>query len=311
MMKAQVIQQPILHPIPALLQSQDNMEPSSHQHFNLPLQAYWQRMLGDLVTCKYLHTSLQNPLAELHSNVELHRLSTQNTSAWLLGESTLIGGLTNYWAIANIYRSDTNSHFETLNINDHLAANLLRFQLNDDSHWSDFPALLVHQWAQRGKPMEVPGGQDLMHELQSLNKFPDVWSNLHLPHVWYRQQNTITGLSIDPSLTAPFLQTITDQMCPVRIAVGNRGAIQYQDDIFFDYRQTHEKLTLRSEQVEFSLHLNDVQSAHVFMPNLQVDLIQIRLYDADYHCVCAFALSPKASPSDRELWSVMTSALAK
>lgn len=308
-MKNQAVQQRILQPVPALLQSQSTEAIATRNHLNLPLQANWQRMLGDLVECKHLQTIVGNPLAKLHSRTDLQRLETPNNSVWLLGENTLIGGLTDYWSIANIQRSDLNKQFETLDVNDHLGGNLLRFRLNEDSRWSDFPALLVHQWAQRGKPMGVPSDQHLMHELHSLNDFAHAWSNLHLPHIWYGHQSKIKGLSVDPCLMAPFLQTITDQMCPLRIAVGNRGAMQFQDGTFFDYRQNGGKLKLRSSNAEFHLYLNDIHNAHVFMPNLQVDDIQIRLYDENYYGICTFALFPKASHSDRELWSVMTSAL--
>ncbi len=307
-MKTHALQQQTLCSSPVLAHIPQIESAHTSDALNLFLQADWRRMFSDLVQCKHFRVSTHNPLAELHSDVELQQLQIKNGAIWLSGDNILVGGLTHTWAMANIRLGECDDHFETLSINDDQGNHLLAFQLIEDSQWSSFPAMLVYQW-ERQYGVKISENGRSIRTLQQAGPRHKSWNEHRPPQAGYDYQADITGTLVDSSLIAPFLQTITDQMCPLHIAVSNHGSSQQHDSVFFEYHQSHGQLKLRSEYAEFHLSLDDIQNTHVFVPTSPTDCAQIRLYDDAYHCVCTFALSSKATPSDHELWSMMIAAL--
>jgi len=274
----------------------------------LPLQADWQRVLRDITSCGLLKQEVSNGVATIRSSGEPWYADLEGQSAWLRGPGVSIAGLTDYWAMAEITRSQRHGPFQNLDISDYFGNCLLRLTLMEDSNWDGFNTLLVRQWARRSAPLVLPGKNDLASSLNQLAQNTGLRLAGTLYDNWYdAERRYYPGIPVDASLLAPFLETFTDQVCPLNILFGNSGLIQQHESAFFDCVQFGATLRLRSNTAEFELDMDKVVGARLVECERLGGVI--RLYDEECCCVAAINVSAAADPGERDLWKSMLRAL--
>lgn len=279
----------------------------------LPLQPDWQRLLRDTTTFGLVRIEVGNPWALISCIAEPWYAANEGRASGLRGLGVLVGGLTDHWATASISNARSGMPFHQLTISDHAARELLKVILTEDSAWTGFPALLVRQWARRGSPGSVPGtAATTSDDLEALQRCCGDWFDGTLQQLWHgRCERQRPGMAVDPSLVAPFLETMVDQVCPLRVILGNQGVIQRHDNSYFDIHQSHDRLKLLSSTATFSLDIGGIANARVVRPAGEgAGASRIHLYGEDGRCVVTLGLASEVNSGNRDLWQSMIRALA-
>ena len=280
---------------------------------SIAFQPDWPRVLRDLTTCGPVSFAIRNPVTRIEFVGEPWYARTNDNTTWLYGSGVLIGGLTDYWAIAAIEQPRTGARYERLTISDHMGNALLKCSLAKDSTWSDFLPLLVHQGARRGPPAHLPNRELLRFDLQRLQASADDCPPEQLQNAWYGFNDARpAGIMVDPTQLIPFLETIADQACSMSVTLGNQGLVQQHQIAFFEHDQTGETLTLRGHTAVVSLDLGQVSKARVVPPRdgSPATTQQVRMYDVRDRCVATLGLAAKSNPSEKTLWTTMIRALS-
>jgi len=276
----------------------------------LPLQTDWQRMLRDITSCGVVYLQVSNSAASLKSLSEPWAAEVTAHLARLDGPGTKVAGVTDRWADACLSRTCPTRPFEHLDISDHFGNRVLRISLTEDSAWSRFHSLRAKQWGRRGIPVIVPDGDQMANRLADLEAFAklDVAGPLH--NNWFDvAPQRCTGSPIDTSLLPPFLETLSDQLCPLGILISNRGLAKYCEMAMLGVHMQASQLRLRNNVAEFELDLSATSSAYIVEDERTAVPSWLRLFDEQGRCVAVLRLAEQASSDDSSLWRTMLRAL--
>jgi len=276
----------------------------------LPLEADWSRMLGDVTTLGQLHAEVANTAARLSCTVEPWSAHLKATAAWLTGPGIALLALTDRWGFAHIARSAGSQGYEHLDVCDHFGERLLRLSLTGESAWQRFSPLVVSRWARHGSPTVLPGRVDLTPSLQQLEAHAALRFRGSLVDEWFdADRRDYTGVTVDASLLAPFLEALSQQECPLRVRLGNTGLLLQHEDGFFDLRQFGGRLRLRSRTATLELDAAQLAVARIVGNPREPAERWLRLYDDDSRCVLVIGLGSRAASDDAALWQGMLRAL--
>jgi putative heme degradation protein len=282
-----------------------------HAPMALPLQPDWQRLLRDLTSFGLVRVRVANPWASLNCIGDPWYVDSEGHAGGLRGPGLYLAGLVDRWAAASIGNDRPGDLFDQLTVSDHAGRELFRVTLTEDSAYTGFHALLVRQWARRGAPGGMPDTRAVSADEQAaLQACCSAWLGGEPRHCWYGLTGPQPpGTAVDPTLVAPFLETMVDQGCPLRVLLGNQGVIRRHDDSYFDMRQSHDKLTLRSSTSAFELDGSGLAAARVVGSGEGTEASRIHLYDDRQRCVATLGLAAGAGSGDRGLWQAMIRAL--
>jgi putative heme degradation protein len=276
----------------------------------LALQADWSRMLGDVTTLGQLNVEVANTAARLRCAAEPWSAHLDGESASLTGPGMALLALTDRWGFANIARSAGGERYRHLDVCDHAGERLLRLSLTEESAWQGFSALVVSQWARRATPSLLPDHTDLAQSLRRLEQHAELTFCGALHDEWFdADRQHYAGVAVDPSLLAPFLETLSHQECPLRIRLGNAGLLVQHEAGFFDCRQSGGTLRLRSATATLELDAARLAVARSVASPKEPAGRWLRLYDDDCRCVLVIGLGSRAESDDASLWQGMLRAL--
>jgi len=275
----------------------------------LPMQADWQRMFGDITDCGPMNMQLDNGAVAIACNGKLRCVRCQDGCAVMRGPGLTLAGLTGNWALASIVRAEQERSYQHLEISDHLGTRLLRMSLTGESRRVGFHALLVKRWACRGKPITLPDRHSLPSQLHDLARCAGKAFPGELHEDWFdAERRELPGRPFDVSLLSPFLETLADQMCPLRLVLGNPGLLQQRDAVFYSLHHSNGTLVLRGDDTQLSINLQQVTAGRV-AGNEQACHRCVRLYDEQGRCVCAITPGPTANAGELSMWQAMLRAL--
>ena len=285
---------------------------AAHPPVTLPLQPDWQCLLSDLTTFGVVRVAVGNRLASLNCSAEPWYIARQDDAMQLRGPGIAIAALTNRWTTATISRDQPDAPFEQLTIHDLSERELLRVRLTEESARSGFHALLVRQWARRAAPGAVRHANTITpRELDALQACCRDWTDGELQHGWHGTTHPQhPGSYVDPTLLVPFLETMVDQVCPLRVTLGNNGLLQRHDNSYFDMRLCHDRLQLRSCTSTFTLDIGGISHARRMRTPAGDGTARIHLYDQSCRCVTGLGLASDADGRNLDLWQSMIRALA-
>lgn len=276
----------------------------------LPLQADWTRVMGDVTTLGQLNVEASNSAARLRCAAEPRTAHSMAASTWVTGPGIMLLALTDRWALANIALGAKSQRYEHLDICDLFGDRLLRLSLTEESAWPGFSASLVRQWARRGTPMVLPQRADLPQALAHLERHAEMALSGPLSDEWFdADHRRYAGLSVDASLLAPFFETLSDQVCPLDVRLGNTGLLLQHEAAFFDFRQRGDTLRLRGTTAKLELEVGKLAAARIVDTPKRPAERWLRLYDEDGHCVLVVGLGGNAESGDASLWQCMLRAL--
>lgn len=276
----------------------------------VPLQADWPRILGDITTLGQVNAEVSNTVARLRFATEPWGAHFKGTATCLSGPGMTMLGLTNRWGFANLTRGEAGQWFEHLDICDRLGARLLRLSLTEGSSCQNFSSLVISQWARRGSPAAIPSQTDFMRSLQELEQQTEWPVSGALRDEWFdADRRHYDGVAVDASLLTPFLETITQQECPLRVRLGNFGLLLQHEAGFFDARQFDGMLRLRSSIAMLEIETSQLLVARIVGNVDEPGQRWLRLYDDDCRCVLVIGLGHRAESDDVSLWQSMLRAL--
>jgi hypothetical protein len=276
----------------------------------LPLQADWSRVLGDVTTLGQLNAEVMNYAARLQCAAEPWSAHVQGTSVSLSGPGMSLLALTDRWGFASIVRGAERQRYEHLDVCDHTGGRLLRLSLTEESAWQRFSALVVSQWARRATPSLLPDHADLLQSLRHLERHAELTFSGSLRDEWFdADRQRYDGVAVDPSLLAPFLETLSHQECPLRVRLGNVGLLAQHEAAFFDCRQFGGTLRLRSTTASLEIDTVPLAVARIVGHPREPADRWLRLYDDDCRCVLVIGLGSRAESDDASLWQSMLRAL--
>jgi hypothetical protein len=283
------------------------------------LQPDWQRIFSDLTGLGVVRLRVENPLVQLESLCEPWSATTADGLACVEGPGIDLLALTSELASATVEngtRDDPGRHL--LRWFDWRGGEAMRVALTEDSTWSCFRSILVRQWAQAAAPRTVPSVPAT--SLGVLQKPIGQSSCSRLPDprlAWYEAPSPRSSLCdpggvrpVDPTLIPPFLKTLTDQGCGMRVAVGTGAALQTHDTDFYTFSCREGRLRLSGSTANMVLAHARVGSADLLSSGPGGDSQRcIRLRDQQQRTVAMLGPS-RAANADLELWQTLVSALS-
>lgn len=263
----------------------------------------WQRLLTDLTSFGLMQLRAANGWAELRATGEPWYASGRPPVMRLTGPGVALTALTDRWSSATLERDQDASGLRVLTVRDHRQAQLLSVRLEEPADGRGFHALLVRQWARPAAPAPVPPAGLSVHERAGLRSQGERWPG----DTRDGRPSPLPGVAVDPALLLPFLETMVDQACPLRVALANAGLRQRHDDSFHDLRHRHDRLCLTSGTARLTLDIGAIAHARVGPCD---GAAAIQLYGDDGHCGLTLALGGVADRHQRGLWHAMLRALA-
>lgn len=277
----------------------------------IPLQPDWRRVLQDLTAADELSVQISNPTATLRSNGEPWYVSASGHALWLRGPGVHLGGIVSHWASAELAMDEDTREYRHVDLSDHCGRHLFRVSLTEDGTWAAFNPLLVSRWGRRGVPAGLPDPAALSADLETLTAMlDDERTRNEVSHAWFVGQPPAARHGIiDTSLLAPFLENITEQICPMRVTVGNEGVIQSSDCAFFEFQRHGGRIEMHGSSSTFSIDLTRVTQARIEAPFDQL-AHWVRLFDEHDRCVASLGLPIGCGRRDVACWQSMIRALA-
>jgi putative heme degradation protein len=283
------------------------------------LQPDWQRILADMTRLGVVRLRVANPVAELEALCEPWSMRSGNGLAKVEGPGIDLLALTADLASAtveNAVRDEPERH--RLRWFNWRGEETLRLSLTEESAWSCFRSILVRQWAQPATPRTVPDTPEAaiavlqrQADTMACQQIPDprlCWYLPQLPHASMPGVDTVRP--VDPTLVSPFLETLADQDCGMRVAVGSGGALQVHDTDFYAFSCRDGCLRLSGSTARLVLAHERLDSAEILSANRGGRRQHcIRLADDRQRTVAM--LCPSASAhADAALWDTLIGALA-
>jgi putative heme degradation protein len=115
---------------------------------------------------------------------------------------------------------------------------------------------------------------------------------------------------VDPDLVPCALDTLAEQVVPIRIVVGNEAVVRRVDAAFFASRRGLDWQYLRADHVTLRLDTRAVDSAWVFQPSdLPAAPRQLRLYDRDGLAIAVLSPAPRDGHGEHHMWTTLIDAL--
>lgn len=298
----------------------DAVEPSPAVCRNIPLQCDWQLLMSDIGAFGVVDVRVRNAVASLVCTAAPRHVDVGQHGALLSGEGIRIIAALRNLSGATIENGEGRSAADhALRCVDWAEREALRVTLTDTSAWSSFHALLVRQWAKRGAPRTVIGTPD-GNVIEALAELQQYRPQLHLSQIadsWYIRRGGADGMPlhrvgqrVDPTLMAPFLETVTDQAFRLRVSVGNLGVVQRVSDEFYDCKYQRGGIVLRGGNASFRLATDGVAAASVIRvgPRDRQRRV-IRLFDEQWRTVASLAAAPDEDGGDPWLWRTLIRAL--
>ena len=115
---------------------------------------------------------------------------------------------------------------------------------------------------------------------------------------------------VDPTLVSPFLETLADQGCSVRVAVGSGAVLQTHDTDFYAFSCRDGRLRLSGSTARLVLAHDQLGGAEILTTRRAGQACHgIRLSD-DRQRTVAMLCPSEAANADPVLWDTLISALA-
>lgn len=286
---------------------------------SIPMQADWHRICEDLSGLGLVEVRAANSVATLCCLAEPRRTRIGDDVVRIAGPGLELLAALPRLAAASIENSPAfRAADHVLRWYDWAGDEALRVSLTEHSSWSSFHAMLVRQWARRSMPRSVlTGGSDQAPAgMYRLEGSPQGWDSHELSAAWYP---TAPGLghacsapgvhAVDPSLIAPFLGSMAEQGCGLRVLLGNGALLHCHENDFYDCRGDTD-LTLRGSGAWLSVDLELIATAWVVESAVHADMRRsLRLADAHGRVVLTLGAVPTGSSADPWLWRTLLNAL--